>query len=88
MTAIDTARRVMATRQAHLIRPRKGARGQYDSRRAGHATVKGWTCLDLPTASAMVSLYETLEPHARATYEHMRIEFMASVATQAKQIRG
>jgi hypothetical protein len=67
MTTIDLARRVVETQTAHLFRPTKGGIG-YDVK-PWEGSKRGWTALDLFSASTILALWTALSPDNRARLE-------------------
>lgn len=80
MTNIEVARKVVAEKQAHLFRERKGEPGQYDAKPYGGGSKRGWVILDGFTASAIVQVYDALKPENQAKYAAFPIQKMAAIA--------
>lgn len=65
MTISQIARTVKDQRQAHLIRYRTDSvkecgTAQYDAKPYGTGSKRGWTLIDLTTASAIVAVHDAL----------------------------
>lgn len=58
MTSIEVARRVVNEKSAYLFREK--ADGSYDAKLFFAGSKRGWTCLDLFSASALVQVYDAV----------------------------
>lgn len=80
MKAIDIAREVTSSCGARLVRERKDAPGEYDSKPYFSGNKRKWLLLDLFTASAIVAVHDGLNEANRAKFAGMGIGRMADVA--------
>ena len=80
MKPLDVARAVVAQKQAHLIRDRKDAPGEYDARPYGAGKKKGWVLFDLTTASAVCNVHAALNETNRASFAALPLRKMVAVA--------
>lgn len=70
MRFLEAAKKVMDSKTAHLIRPRKGADMEYDVKPIFTGSKRGWTLLDTFTASAVAKVAEALMPENRERLDH------------------
>jgi hypothetical protein len=68
MTTIQLAMKVVEERQAHLFRYRQG---QMQARPHGSGSKRGWTLLDLFTASAIVAVADAVNEKNRAKLDSL-----------------
>lgn len=80
MKPIEIAREIVETKTCHLVRPRKDEPGEYDAKPYDTGSKRGWTYLDLFSASAVVQVYDALGPANRAKYAAMPIAAMVPLA--------
>lgn len=82
MTGIEVARLVASTKGAHLFRQRRDVtdRHEYDVKEIFTGNKRGWTLLDLFSASAICSVWDALKPENQEKYARMNLPAMASTA--------
>ena len=66
MKAIEVARKVVAEKSLHVFRPKKDSPGEYDAKPWGGGSKRGWTYLDLFSASAFVTVYDAVNAENQA----------------------
>lgn len=79
MNAIELAQKVVAEKQAHLFRMRKGTVDQYDAVQYDHAK-RGWAILDGYSASAILVVFNALNEANREKFAALPLTKMAMVA--------
>ncbi len=80
MTGIQVAQEVFKTKSAHLFRPRKNESGEYDCKPVFTGSHKGWTILDLFSASAIVQVHERINAQNQELLESFSLPKMARIA--------
>ena len=78
MVTSQIIKQVVDTKGCVLIRPRKedhvkGNPWQYDIKEPFQGNKKGWTLVDLFTASAMVKVYDTLKDENKGKFDRLHI---------------
>ena len=78
MITSQIIKQVVETKGCVLIRPRKedhvkGNPWQYDIKEPFQGNKKGWTLVDLFTASAMLKVYEALKDENKGKFDRLHI---------------
>ncbi len=78
MEASRIIKEIVETKSCVLIRPRKEGHikatpWQYDVKEPFQGNKKGWTLLDLFTASAMLKVYEALKDENKTKFDQLYI---------------
>lgn len=86
MTITEIARRVRADKTCCYIRLRSGGKGepkQYDMREAFGGNRRGWTLLDLMTASAILTVHDGVSDDWRSKMDTMPLRTLVDFCWRA-----
>ncbi len=83
MEASRIIKEIVETKGCVLIRPRKedhikATPWQYDVKEPFQGNKKGWTLLDLFTASAMLKVYEALKDENKTKFDRLHINTLVN----------
>lgn len=81
MTALEVFKQVLSTGGCHVAREQKKCPGQYDSKLYFDGNRRGWTMVDLFTASTVCQVHAALKPENQAKFETLPLVRMAEVAS-------
>lgn len=82
MKFLEAAKMVVETKTAHLIRPRRGADMEYDAKPMFTGSKRGWTLLDLFTASAINAVADSVGQGTKDLMNSLKPGVVAKVAFQ------
>jgi hypothetical protein len=80
MDAIEICRQIIEDKQCYVVRPKKDILAEYDAKPYGSGNKRGWTYVDLFSASAVLNVYRALNPENQSKFAALPIEKMCRVA--------
>lgn len=80
MTALEVFRKCRADEACKVARQKKGQPGQYDCKGFYEGSHRGWTVVDLFTASTVCQVHDALKPENQAKFASLPLVRMAEVA--------